>query len=96
MNNKWLFSVHLLLQNQDYERMLEDKYTENMKVQSVLLETYLDILTYAEDMTEEKLNIIHHNFSSRLQTLNEEEQEYVLNDLQDILSQKKIKINKER
>ena len=88
--------MHLLLQNQDYERMLEDKYTENMKVQSVLLETYLDILTYAEDMTEEKLNILYHNFSSRLQTLNEEEQEYVLNDLQDILSQKKIKINKER
>ena len=69
---------------------------ENMKVQSVLLETYLDILTYFEDMTEEKLNILYHNFDSRLQTLNEEEQEYVLNDLQDILSQKKIKINKER
>ena len=69
---------------------------ENMKVQSVLLETYLDILTYFEDMTEEKLNILYHNFDSRLQTLNEEEQEYVLNDLQYILSQKKIKINKER
>lgn len=98
MNKDILIIKDLIHSDSTYnECTLDDiKFTQNQEVQDILLKTYLDILKYCTEENDQKgLDKFYNNFINRLLPLNDEEREYVYNDIKQIINKKNQKI-KER